>query len=490
MFIALIVVGVLLTFSILTFLSFAVFKAKEAPSSSVQAAESKDANTTNEEKKEKKRKMKKEKKEKKEKEEEKKKKKKSRKKGKKGKEKGKTKVKEISSPVAKQSARQAAKLTSANGHSAASGNLPLILTGKIWNTEEMRDALDSDFTNSGLASGGLPWIVDQSQGGQSIGFQATGIQSRITSGQSRPSVGSSQGGQSIGFQATGIQAAGFQGLATSGLSASHYAASSRQPRRNNQRNLASVSEANAMHGSVIPSAGAGVSARTVGGGVGAYGTVSGFTANSAIPAGPAFVAASGFAAHSMRGIALSSASVGGFGSQSLVTSTLPGANVFQSCQASISLWRRIELKGVRVERIELLGQGAFAEVYKGRVFDVDCAIKKYRSTASDAQKVGFCFVLPFCLVVVPFSLSLSSLIPHLSSLISHFSFFFLRVFFCSPPPPPPLPHPTARSSARDSAHCVARPSMHASDLGLDSESFADDYRALCGGPQGFLLGQD
>ena len=39
-----------------------------------------------------------------------------------------------------------------------------------------------------------------------------------------------------------------------------------------------------------------------------------------------------------------------------------------------------------VQRGDLLGRGAYAEVYKGRALGTDCAIKLYRSTASAKQR--------------------------------------------------------------------------------------------------------
>ena len=57
-------------------------------------------------------------------------------------------------------------------------------------------------------------------------------------------------------------------------------------------------------------------------------------------------------------------------------------STYRTCQAQISLWQQIEIRRGKVERVELLGQGAYAEVYKGRALEVECAIKLYRNTAS------------------------------------------------------------------------------------------------------------
>ena len=59
---------------------------------------------------------------------------------------------------------------------------------------------------------------------------------------------------------------------------------------------------------------------------------------------------------------------------------------FQSCQARVGLWKQLEIKGGVIELFESLGQGAYAEVYRGRALGVDCAIKKFRRTASEKHK--------------------------------------------------------------------------------------------------------
>ena len=60
--------------------------------------------------------------------------------------------------------------------------------------------------------------------------------------------------------------------------------------------------------------------------------------------------------------------------------------IFMSCQAKIGLWRYIEIAGGRgVERRNLLGRGSYAEIYAGVANGIECAIKKYRSTASQEQ---------------------------------------------------------------------------------------------------------
>ena len=62
-----------------------------------------------------------------------------------------------------------------------------------------------------------------------------------------------------------------------------------------------------------------------------------------------------------------------------------GLRIFNSCQARVNLWDLMVFDNSCVERIELLGQGAYAEVYGGKVRGLKCAIKLYRSTASEKQ---------------------------------------------------------------------------------------------------------
>ncbi len=67
----------------------------------------------------------------------------------------------------------------------------------------------------------------------------------------------------------------------------------------------------------------------------------------------------------------------------------PRSALFQSCQQQVNLWQYMSVAARDVVRGELLGRGAYAEVYKGRVLNAalntDCAIKVYRSTASPKQ---------------------------------------------------------------------------------------------------------
>ena len=62
-----------------------------------------------------------------------------------------------------------------------------------------------------------------------------------------------------------------------------------------------------------------------------------------------------------------------------------GPRVFKSCQARVNLWDLLLIDNSYVERRELLGRGAYAEVYEGQVRGLNCAIKVYRSTASQKQ---------------------------------------------------------------------------------------------------------
>lgn len=70
-------------------------------------------------------------------------------------------------------------------------------------------------------------------------------------------------------------------------------------------------------------------------------------------------------------------------SQSLSAAT-EGA-LFRSSQARVNLWNFMVIDNLSVERGKRLGQGAYAEVYEGKVHDLKCAIKLYRSTASQKQ---------------------------------------------------------------------------------------------------------
>ena len=74
-----------------------------------------------------------------------------------------------------------------------------------------------------------------------------------------------------------------------------------------------------------------------------------------------------------------------FPSKAFASAGLHGGN-FQTCQARVGLWSRLEVKAGQVQKGELLGRGAYAEVYRGRAATgFDCAIKVYRSTASAKQ---------------------------------------------------------------------------------------------------------
>lgn len=58
------------------------------------------------------------------------------------------------------------------------------------------------------------------------------------------------------------------------------------------------------------------------------------------------------------------------------------STLFPTCQAKVGMWKQIELNGENVHRGELIGRGKFSEVYKGHARGHDCAVKVYRSTAS------------------------------------------------------------------------------------------------------------
>ena len=62
-----------------------------------------------------------------------------------------------------------------------------------------------------------------------------------------------------------------------------------------------------------------------------------------------------------------------------------GPRVFKSCQARVNLWNFMVIDNSIVERGKRLGQGAYAEVYEGKVRDLKCSIKLYRNTASQSQ---------------------------------------------------------------------------------------------------------
>ena len=62
-----------------------------------------------------------------------------------------------------------------------------------------------------------------------------------------------------------------------------------------------------------------------------------------------------------------------------------GPSVFKSCQARVNIWNFMVIDNSSVKRGERLGQGAYAEVYEGKVRGLKCAVKLYRSTASQKQ---------------------------------------------------------------------------------------------------------
>ena len=60
--------------------------------------------------------------------------------------------------------------------------------------------------------------------------------------------------------------------------------------------------------------------------------------------------------------------------------------IFKTCQARVGAWQRLEIDASKVTESVLLGEGAYAKVFKGVLFGTtECAIKKYRSTASTRQ---------------------------------------------------------------------------------------------------------
>ena len=138
--------------------------------------------------------------------------------------------------------------------------------------------------------------------------------------------------------------------------------------------------------------------------------------------------------------------------------------IFKTCQARVGAWQRLEIDASKVTESVLLGEGAYAEVYKGVLFGTDCAIKKYRSTASTRQLelaqreirlTGGSGRLP---------LSSPSLL--LFSCLS-FSFFcpFSSVSYVSAFEKYNSNHPSS----------ITGPSMHAAPLGLGQASAADDH---------------
>ena len=60
--------------------------------------------------------------------------------------------------------------------------------------------------------------------------------------------------------------------------------------------------------------------------------------------------------------------------------------VYRSCQATVELWKFIEVPSNRVVRTELLGRGAFAEVFRGQSSGFECAIKLYRKSATKKHR--------------------------------------------------------------------------------------------------------
>ena len=56
--------------------------------------------------------------------------------------------------------------------------------------------------------------------------------------------------------------------------------------------------------------------------------------------------------------------------------------LFQSCQARMSLHDQLEMDPRSVKRLELLGRGSYAEVFKGHALGTECAIKLFKKTTS------------------------------------------------------------------------------------------------------------
>ena len=63
----------------------------------------------------------------------------------------------------------------------------------------------------------------------------------------------------------------------------------------------------------------------------------------------------------------------------------PREKVFNSCQQRVNLWQHMTVEAKDVKRGELLGLGAYAKVFEGYALGMQCAIKAYRSTASEKQ---------------------------------------------------------------------------------------------------------
>ena len=58
--------------------------------------------------------------------------------------------------------------------------------------------------------------------------------------------------------------------------------------------------------------------------------------------------------------------------------------IFKTCQANVETWKYLEIKATEVTTSFRLGKGAYSEVFKGYIRGtIDCAIKKYRNTASE-----------------------------------------------------------------------------------------------------------
>ena len=71
-------------------------------------------------------------------------------------------------------------------------------------------------------------------------------------------------------------------------------------------------------------------------------------------------------------------------SQNSSASLMP--NLYQTCQAQVRLWEQIEVRYAKIEKFDLLGKGAYAEVFRGSVNGIECAIKTYRLTATAAHR--------------------------------------------------------------------------------------------------------
>ena len=89
--------------------------------------------------------------------------------------------------------------------------------------------------------------------------------------------------------------------------------------------------------------------------------------------------------HPGQGMVFSFSGVPSFAGNNQGSQNANRGGLFKTCQAKVELWKQIEVHGGDVERIERIGDGSFATVFKGRAFGTDVAIKIWKKNANAKQ---------------------------------------------------------------------------------------------------------